>query len=436
MPAPVPLPKSASSAPAPADDLWIVLPHLGAGGAQKVAVLAAAHFQAQGLRVRLVSFLPVPLAHALPEGVDHVDLGPAVDLVWKGSRWNRRLAAQIQCLLRALYWRLRSHVIRLFLLLFWAPISREARPGRRHPSVGLLRWCVRGLSGPQAVLLDQALATHRPQRVLAMLSRTNVITCMALWNSATHLVISERNDPDRQRLPDPWPRLQRLLYQRADVVTANTEGVMRSLAAIPGLQRLELLPNPLPALAQPSEADAIQSSSTGFVSVGRLVHQKGLDVLLEALARCRGAAASWPLVLVGDGVERPTLERQAAAAGLVERVQFAGFQRDPLPFLLGASVFVLPSRFEGMPNALLEAMAAGLAVVVSDASPGPLEVVEHRRSGLVVPAGNVEALAAALTELAADPQLCGALGRAARRRIASLDWPAIEPTWRSVLALP
>ena len=419
-----------------ADDLWIVLPHLGAGGAQKVAVLAAAHFRAEGFQVRLVSFLPVTPVHALPEGVGHLDLGPAVDLAWKGNHWNRSPLARVRRFLRAQGWRLRRQLIRLIVLVCWSRISREARPGRRHPSVGLLRWCVRGLSGPQAALLDQALEAHRPPRVLAMLSRTNMITCMALWNRATHLVVSERNDPARQRLPYPWPRLQRLLFQRADVVTANTEGVMRALAAMPGLQRLELLPNPLPALTTPGEVAADAARPAGFVSVGRLVHQKGLDLLLEALARCTGPAASWPLALVGDGAERMALERQAAVSGLAEQVQFAGFQRDPLPFLMGASVFVLPSRFEGMPNALLEAMAAGLAVIVSDASPGPLEVVEHRRSGLVVPAGDVEALAAALEELAADPQLCRDFGSAARRRIAALDWPALDPIWRSVLALP
>lgn len=419
-----------------ADDLWIVLPHLGAGGAQKVALLVASHFRACGLRIRLVSLLPVALAHPIPEGVEQLDLGPVVERAWKGDNWNRSIAARLRRFLRSQRWRLRRLSIKVLLALAWGLISSQARPGRRHVTVRMLRWCVQGLSGPQAGLLDEALAMHRPQRVLSLLSRTNMITCMALWDSATHLVVSERNDPMRQRLPYPWPWLQRLLYQRADVVTSNTEGVLYGLAAMPQLRRLELLPNPLPARALPTQAATAAARPPGFVSVGRLVHQKGLDLLLKALARCAGPAASWPLVLVGDGAERTALERQVLETDLVERVRFAGFQRDPLPFLMGASVFVLPSRFEGMPNALLEAMAAGLAVIVTDASPGPLEIVEHRSSGLVVPAENVDALALALAELAADPQLCLSLGIAARRRIAALDWTAVEPIWRSVLALP
>ncbi len=428
--------ESAAFADRPGDDLWIVLPHLGPGGAQKVALLAAAHFQAQGLRIRLVTLLPDhPPAHALPPGLEHLDLGPAVAEVWLGDHWNRHWSARVRRFLTAQRRRLHRLLARITLRLAWPWLSRSAVPGERNRAAALLRWCVQAMSGPQAVLLRQVLERQQPQRVLALLSRTNLFSCLALWDQPTHLVVSERNDPARQALPPPWPRLQRLLYRRADVVTANTEGVLRGLAAMPQLRRLELLPNPLPALALPPETAAVKAWPPGFVSVGRLVHQKGLDLLLEALARCGGAAASWPLVLVGDGTERAALERQAGATGLAERVQFVGFQRDPVPFLLAASVFVLPSRFEGMPNALLEAMAAGLAVIVSDASPGPLEVVEHRCSGLVVPAGDVEALASALAELAADPQLCLDLGRAARRRITALDWPALEPIWRAVLAL-
>ena len=101
-------------------------------------------------------------------------------------------------------------------------------------------------------------------------------------------------------------------------------------------------------------------------------------------------------------------------------MQFQGFCADPQPFLLQAGVFVLPSRFEGMPNALLEAMAAGLAVVVTDASPGPLEVVEEGVSGLVVPSDDPYALAEALDRLVVDPELRGAW--VLRRETACASW--------------
>jgi glycosyltransferase involved in cell wall biosynthesis len=89
-----------------------------------------------------------------------------------------------------------------------------------------------------------------------------------------------------------------------------------------------------------------------------------------------------------------------------------------------------------MPNALLEAMAAGLPVVVTDASPGPLEVVEHDVNGLVCPSEDVAALATVLGRLIVAPDLRERLGMAAAQRLRSLSWEQLEPHWRSILAMP
>ncbi|MDP6193973.1 MAG: glycosyltransferase, partial [Prochlorococcaceae cyanobacterium ETNP18_MAG_1] len=206
---------------------------------------------------------------------------------------------------------------------------------------------------------------------------------------------------------------------------------------LPKLQRLELLPNPLPG--QVDSPDVFDQGNLlrpeAFVTVARLVPQKGIDVLISAISLITGTAAEWPVILVGDGPERQALEKQAAAEGVAQRVYFKGFCRDPETYLAAASVFVLPSRFEGMPNALLEAMAAGLSVIVTDASPGPLEVVEDRRCGIVVPSEDPHALAEAMSELVEDGDLRNRLGIAARERLADLDWAQVEPQWRSVLAL-
>ena len=421
------------------DDLWLVLPHLGPGGAQKVALLAADHFAAQGLSLRVVTLLPGhSIAHCLPDGLDHCDLGPAVEAAWRRDYWNRSLAARGRRFVFAQRRRLHRIAAKLLLLLVWPWLSGEAKPGRNGLASGLLCWCVHGVGGPQALLLQDLFSKHQPQRVLAFLSRTNMLVCQALWDSSTHLVISERNDLSRQSLPFPWQRLRKVLYQRADVVTANTDGVRQSLECLPNLQRLELLPNPLPrkddSLHVANAADGIRPEA--FVTVARLVPQKGIDVLIRALALMTGSASQWPVFLVGDGPERPALESQAVVEGVAHRVHFEGFRSDPEVLLAAASVFVLPSRFEGMPNALLEAMAAGLAVIVTDASPGPLEVVEHRRSGIVVPSEDPHALAKAMSELVEDVDLRNRLGLAARDRLAALDWPQVETQWRSVLALP
>ena len=414
-----------------ADDLWLVLPHLGPGGAQKVALLAAGFFMAKGWRVRLVTMLPGPAqAHAIPEGLLVTDLAPAVDALWKRDHWNRSLLARGR---RDLAPKRRLH--RALARLVMGPLVgllESVQPGQRCWRSRLLQWCVQGIDGPPSVELERLLQRHCPRRVVSFLSRTNMRTCSALWWRDCHLVVSERNDLRKQQLPFPWPRFRRLLYRRADVLTANTTGVMESLVPLFQARHLALLPNPLPMPVVPAAVGSA-GDRQGFVTVARLVPQKGIDVLIRALAQTSGAAQDWTLTLVGDGPEREALERQVLQAGLEEKVHFLGFRSDPQTSLLQAGVFVLPSRYEGMPNALLEAMAVGLAVVVTDASPGPLEVVEAGVSGLVVPSDEPAALADALDRLAAQPQLRERLGAAARETLRQSDWPVVGPIWESLV---
>ena len=408
------------------DDLWLVLPHLGAGGAQKVALIAARHFSAQGLKVKLVTLIPGhPVAHALPEGIPLLELGTPDHRSW-WARAGRFTVAQLDKLIRLVF----QLQLRWFAGWFQACVD----PGGRGLAMQLFRVGTEATAGFRFRQLRRQFRRQRPHRVLALLTRTNITCCCAAWDLPIHLVVSERNDPSLQLLPEVWQRIRPLAYRRADVVTANTAGVLSALNAMGACERLALLPNPLPAAPMPAVGSAA-ANATGFISVARLVRQKGLDVLVDALPRLSGAAAEWPVTLVGDGPERETLQQQAQDLGVSGRLRCPGFRSDPERFLAEAAVFVLPSRFEGMPNALLEAMAAGLAVIVTDASPGPLEVVEAGVSGLVVPSGDPVALAAAMQELASDPERCRRMGAAARERIAALDWPQLEPLWRSILAL-
>lgn len=419
------------------DDLWVVLPHLGPGGAQKVGLLAAGHFAAQGLKVRVLTLNhDHPVLHHLPPGITHSDIGPDPTLI---DICDRSLQARGRRFCRAQLIKLRRWGISALLWLLWPWIEQRAWPGRSSISQRVLQAGMIWTHGYRLRMLRELFARERPQRVLALLSRTNIVCCYAAWDLPIHVVVSERNDPWRQKLRGLWPRLRRVYYRRADVVTANTEGVLEALRQLGTWQRLELLPNPLPAgTGDPADAVAEGPRQREVLAVARLVPQKGLDLLIRAWGRLRDDPRfhDWRLVLVGDGPERQALAALAAREGVSERVRFEGFQPNPGRYLARASIFVLPSRYEGMPNALLEAMAAALPVVVTDASPGPLEMVDPELTGLVVPRENVEALAASLARLLADPELRQRLGTAAAELLHSLSWEVVESHWRSVLALP
>lgn len=147
------------------------------------------------------------------------------------------------------------------------------------------------------------------------------------------------------------------------------------------------------------------------MTVARLSREKGIEVLVSAADQVRRACPNVRFVIVGDGPLRSGLVEQIGRQGLESVVRLAGFHADIPSVLSAADLFVLPSHSEGMPNAVLEAFAAGLPVVAS-AVGGLVEVIEHERTGLLVPAGDATALAGAISRLLADGALAYALAQA------------------------
>ena len=164
------------------------------------------------------------------------------------------------------------------------------------------------------------------------------------------------------------------------------------------------------------EALAVPQDAFAVAAVGRLSPEKAVADLLDAVARLVSGGVDAAVLLAGDGPLRGALEARAVALGLRRRVRFLGMVADPIPVLQAADVFAMPSREEASPMALLEAMACARPVVVT-AVGGVPEIVADERSGLLVPPGRAESLAAALARLAGDADLRERLGAAARARI-------------------
>lgn len=209
--------------------------------------------------------------------------------------------------------------------------------------------------------------------------------------------------------------LLRRVWRRAAAVVANSQGLRDLAQRFDPTVPIRVIPNGVdPQRFAPPEKRAWEPARLLFV--GRLVYQKGLDVLLEALA---GVPASlpWQLTLVGDGPYRPTLETLAAQRGLRERLTFAGWQPpERIPaFYQQANLFVFPSRDEGMPNAVLEAMASGLPVVATRIA-GNEELITPE-VGVLVPKDDPAALREAFLRLLPDADTRRRWGAAARRRV-------------------
>jgi len=214
------------------------------------------------------------------------------------------------------------------------------------------------------------------------------------------------------------------IFCRADRIIAVSREVAQAVQAtskVP-LERITTIPNGVEPNPYHTERDrfALRKSLNLplnrpiVASVGRLIHLKGYQHLEAALALIPSERRPLALI-IGDGPDRNQLEARAIALGLSEDIRFLGYRRDVPAVLAASDLFVLPSLWEGLPLALLEAMSAGLPVVATSVG-GNAEVLEEGKSGLLVPPRNETALARAMSRLLENPLQGQAMGRMARRR--------------------
>jgi glycosyltransferase involved in cell wall biosynthesis len=223
----------------------------------------------------------------------------------------------------------------------------------------------------------------------------------------------------------------RLIWRDADALVANSQGLRALALAFSPNAEILVIPNgvDLDAYAPAPRA----WSPPRILSVGRVVYQKGLDVAMRALSELRDMAWSW--TIAGDGSARASLEAAAQEAGIAERIHFAGWQeKDALRALYReANLFLFPSRDEGMPNAVLEAMASGLPVVATNIA-GNEELVVPGETGILVPSDDAEALRNGLETCLEDESLRKRMGRAGRRRVEeSYSWTGAASAYLRLL---
>jgi GalNAc-alpha-(1->4)-GalNAc-alpha-(1->3)-diNAcBac-PP-undecaprenol alpha-1,4-N-acetyl-D-galactosaminyltransferase len=396
-------------------DLILICNSLDAGGIERVVSTLANEWTRRGRKVCVVTMHDRRRFFKLDPAVHHVIIDRA-GLTWLAeslkkfkSRLSELKAARLWLIALfgwPLYHLFAEHFYSLNFKLF---IEYESRALRR---------ALKRIKSPVVVSFGTAI---------------NIITLRACEGLGRRVIISERNDPRRLVRFGLWDLMWRKHYRNADIVTANTRSALLDMCDYVEPEKLAFVPNPL--IFKNGTGGAHAPSLPSFLTVGRLVWDKAQDVLLDAFALLDGELKEWQLAIVGDGRMRDTLRAQATSLGVASRVHWHGIVQDPHAFYHAANIFVLPSRVEGTPNALLEAMSCGLPVIVSDGAPGPLELVEDGVTGLVVPVNNAGALASALSRLASDGELRSRLGEAARARVSEYDLPRALAAWESIVGL-
>jgi glycosyltransferase involved in cell wall biosynthesis len=201
-----------------------------------------------------------------------------------------------------------------------------------------------------------------------------------------------------------YERLDRLVFPLLDAVVPLSEDLYIPLKNVPVLKnKLHLIRNGVDlseiAETQTINPDLLKQKKMGnFILgyIGQLIPRKGIDTLIKALAAVEDHP--WRLFLVGDGPQRQELENLAREKGVFERIHFTGFRQDRLNYLRGFDIIVLPSRLEGIPRCLMEAMGAGVPIIASNI-PGCNDLVQDQRTGLLFQVENQTMLTAMIEKM-------------------------------------
>lgn len=356
----------------------LAISSMGAGGAERVMATLANRWAAAGHAVTIVSLSPVETDfYELHHAVQRIGL----DLLYPAASVGKALAANIR----------------------------------------------------RVVGLRAVLKRTRPDVVISFMDTMNVLALCAAFRLRTPVVISERIDPTATPLGGVWTRLRRLLYGRASTLVVQTDRVLQWANAQGWPVPVVVVRNPLAAEFTSSHHDC-PTRRPVVVGVGRLTSQKGFDVLVEAFDRVSGQNPGWRLEIAGEGELKRQLQEQMERCAARDRMALLGRVANTASLFRGARIFVLPSRFEGFPNALLEAMATGCAVVATDCPSGPSEIIRDDENGLLVSVDDAAALANAIGRLMTDESLQRRLGAAARCATEAYSVDTIGRQWDAILA--
>lgn len=273
-----------------------------------------------------------------------------------------------------------------------------------------------------------------PDVVVSFLDQTNIRTIAALQGSGIPVVISERVHPGFHDIGKFWSRMRKLAYPRARTVVVQTTEIANWFRAHISTQRVVIIPNAVrkfDSLAPTNRRPVI--SEPMILAVGRLTQQKGFDLLLEAFRRSNLADIGWHLTILGEGPDRSQLLNDAREAGIADVVHLPGHVDDVMSWFARVRFFVHPARYEGFPNALLEAMQHGKPCISFDCPSGPRDIIEHGVNGLLVPPEDVGGLTDAILKLANDTLLCERFSIEARRVNTRFSPGLIYQRWLDVL---
>ena len=288
---------------------------------------------------------------------------------------------------------------------------------------------------------------ERPDVIVSFIGKNNAMAILTAWGLNIPVLVSVRGEPHEEYYNKALRLCAKYLFPRASGIILQTED---SKAFFPPkvIRKAVVLPNPLnPAFVEGETADLLKRNMDGttaggqkepsgkrIIMVGRIDANKNQKLVIDAFFRIASRFSDFILEIWGDGEDRDKLKAYVREKGMENIVLLPGSTQRVKDKLKAGSLYILSSNTEGMPNSLMEAMAMGLPVISTDCPcGGPGMLIQHGVNGLLVPVGEVEAMAAAMAEIMGDEEKARKMGMKALEIREKLNPVSVHEQWESYI---
>lgn len=263
--------------------------------------------------------------------------------------------------------------------------------------------------------------------VISFLAPLNMLVLVATAGLKVEKIVADRSDPRRTPSHLVLRKLRNFLYCFADQVVVQTKDNYAYFSKV--VQRkAKIIYNPT-SVKKEEKGIALQTEKENIVvCVGRIIEQKNPYMLLEAFIQFHKKFPEYKLVIYGEGELKPVIAKMVKERGVSEFVELPGTVKDIIPKIAKAKMFVMTSNFEGMPNALIEAMCIGLPCICTRVS-GARDLIKQGENGILVKIGDIKTCCKAMETLAKNEKLASQLGRKATQLTESLSEENIVKQW-------
>ena len=284
-------------------------------------------------------------------------------------------------------------------------------------------------------LLRTDILQTQPDIVIAFIEITGIRVLRMLIASGVPVIVAEHTDPRYHGISQGWRIWRWLMYPFAASIVVLSEELWQWVQHYHPWWRVRVIPNPVPPLApQSSCKPSFFGQPRTIIAVGRFDPVKQYHLLIDAFAQLAPQFPDWNLTILGDGDLRGEIEQQIESLKLTARITLPGRVPEPTAILPYADLFVMTSRYEGFPNALLEAMACGVTPVSFDCPSGPRAIIRHGVDGILVPPNDVQKLAVAMADLMANDERRHQLASRAKEVSDRFAREKIIGQWEQVIA--